>query len=292
MQYNTGKTFFFITTNGHSASKWLAKTLNMHKDIICSHSSANTSIAMVHDREYSDDELKQIMADETRKQIPVDILLNELEEIGKVPCYGNVHLFNLRQLKENTQRNKPIKRFCVVDLVRHPVSLVHSGTYNMIRQARYNIDRANYLKNIYYRNKKLYDDFASIHKIDLNNLDILAFMANVMTLKSLATNMLIQDVDRQITMEAITTSREEYKKLVNIISEGKVEADDHYLNAVFGVGAVNIHKPKKKFNGVKAIYNSWSKWRKEFFNLLVESTGIDKHYAIFEYDFSFLEKTQ
>lgn len=60
----------------------------------------------------------------------------------------------------------------------------------MIRQGQYNTQRFSYLNNVYHRNKKLYDDLASIYKI-------------------------------------------EYKKIVNFISEGKVSADDQYLNAVF-----------------------------------------------------------
>jgi len=253
--------YFFITTNGNSASRWLAQTLNMHPDIICSHSPARISIAMAYDHGYSDSEFKEIMQDESRKKIPTDILLNELEQIGKVRCFGNVHLFNLRQLRENIDKNNHEKEFRVVDLVRHPVSFVQSGTYNMIRQGQYNTDCITYLNNVYYRNKKLYDDFAPSYKLDFNDLYTLSFMANVMTLKSLSINMQIHEVDDRITMEAITTNKTEYQRLVSFISGGEVCADDQYLNAVFSTKAVNKHKIRKKQIGYKEIYDSWDNCR-------------------------------
>lgn len=290
MQYRSEKKFFFITTNGHSASKWVAKTLNLHKDIVCSHSPAKIQLSMAHENEYSDDEMEQIMADEYRKKISVDILLDELVEIENAKCYGNVHLFNLRQLQENLNNNTPVKYFRVVDLVRHPVSFVHSGTYNMIRQAKHNKNRKKYLINVYHRNMKLYNDFSLNHSIDLNRLDTLAFMANVMTFKSLTINMQIQNVDQRIRMEDITTSREKYRSLVNLISDGKVKADAQYLDAVFGTMATNKHKPSNKSTRVEEIYNRWDQWKKEFFDLLVEMTEIDKYYSTFGYDLSFLKK--
>jgi hypothetical protein len=285
------KSYFFITTNGHSASRWVAQTLNMHNNIICSHSPARVSIAMAYDHAYTDHEFKLIMSDEIRKNIPVDNLLDELEEIGEAACYGNVHLFNLRQLQDNLKKYDSKKKFLIVDLLRHPVSFVNSGTYNMIRQARYNIDRLDYLKNVYLRNKRLYDDFSAKHKLELGNLQTLSFMANVMTLKSLAINMQITNVDRRITMEKVTNCKEEYGRFVNFISQGKREVDDQYIDAVFRTKAINKHKTEKAPTSAKEIYNAWEGWKKDFFKLLIELTCLDQHYNTFGYDFSFLENT-
>jgi len=285
------KKYFFITTNGNSASRWLAQTLNMHPEIICSHSPAKLAISMSYDRAYSDIEFKKIMEDENRKKIPVDILLDELEQIGEAICYGNVHMFNLRQLRENTRNNKNKKCFRVVDLVRHPVPFVQSGTSNMLRQAQYNNDRLNYLKNVYYRNRELYDDFASVYKLDFNKVHVLSFMANVMTLKSLSINMRIHEIDRRITMETITSDKLEYQNLVNLITEGEVYADNRWLSNVFSTNAVNTHKIKKKFSEPKDIYSYWDNWQKDFFDLLVEISKIDQYYSTaFGYDFSFMRK--
>ena len=283
--------YFFITTNGNSASRWLAQTLNMHPDIICSHSPARISISMSYDHAYSDNEFRKIMGDEYRKRIPVDMMLDELEQTGEALCYGNVHMFNLRQLRENTSQNKTKKCFRVVDLVRHPVPFVQSGTSNMLRQAQFNSDRLKYLESVYFRNRELYDDFASIYELDFNDLNVLSFMANVMTLKSLSINMQIQDVDHRITMESITKDKMVYRNLVDIISEGEVSADDQWLSDVFSTNAINRHKVGKRFSEPKEIYNGWANWQKDFFDLLVEISRIDRHYSTaFEYDFSFLQK--
>lgn len=285
-----GKKYFFITTNGNSASRWLAQTLNMHPEIICSHSPARIKTALAYDHAYSDNEFKTIMRDETRKKIPIDFLLNELEQIGNASCYGNVHLFNLRQLRANINKNGHSKKIRVVDLVRHPIPFVQSGTYNMVRQAQYNANRLSYLKNVYYRNREIYDDFSSIYKLDYNDLHTLSFMANVMALKSLSINMQIREVDHRIKMEDITTNKVEYQKLINIISDGKVCADERYLNEVFSIKAVNTHKVKMQPDEPKAIYNNWSDWQKNFFDLMVENTNIhNSYYNTFGYDFSFMQ---
>jgi hypothetical protein len=96
---------------------------------------------MRHDSEYTDQDFKDLMADEFRKNISVDDLFAELEAHAWGRCFGNVHHFNLRQLVSNLRSTPSNRDILVFDLVRHPVSVVNSGTHNMIRQANHNLMR-------------------------------------------------------------------------------------------------------------------------------------------------------
>ena len=217
--------YFLVTTNGHCASKWLAASLDLHPEIVCSHGPAAHPLCMQHDREYTDADMSRILAEEHRKLMPLDLLFEELERVGPARCYGNVHLFNLRQLAENVAAHPPSRRFKVVDLVRHPVPFVRAGTANMLRQARSNPARLAYLVGVRARNEDLYREFAERYALELEDIATLAFMANVMTLKSLAINMGLHHADRRVTMESVTRDAGAFRALVVDLAEGVVEPD-------------------------------------------------------------------
>src|ERR1041384_1183508 len=123
------KEYFIVTSHGWSASNWVAHSLDLHPEIICSHSARNASAGApdLHDNLKFD--LGRMHAGYVNRQgRPIDESYNEIEQMGDGKYYGSVHLYRLRDLPVLHEKFGPSSRnFSVMNLVRHPVNLVWSG---------------------------------------------------------------------------------------------------------------------------------------------------------------------
>lgn len=282
------KKYFFVVSNGHAASKWLAKVLALDERVVCSHGCSQLDISINHDSEYSDEQMKQQMLQEHRKNIPIDDLLEELVSFKpSAEYYGNVHMFNLRQLVKNVEITKPQKKFKVVELIRHPISFIQSGTHNMHNQCRFNPERIKYLNDVYQRNVLLYDKYAKQYQLDLTDIETLSFMANVMTLYSFRINFDLKGYERY-QMEKLTKERSYYGSFYKNLFGLVQEPSPAYLDLVFAQKKTNQHKKSKAPVTTETVFNNWTEWKQKLFLELFTELGLQEDYEECGYEFSFL----
>lgn len=282
-----GPFFFLVTSNGNSGSKWLARVLSLHEEIICSHSPAHLPLAIQLQREYSSEDYRSIRLAEHRKQLPVDLIFDELVGVGEARYYGNVHFFNLRQLHENLRKFEHEKSFRTVDLVRHPVALVNSGAHNMARQAAVDPGRAQYLRGVQERNGDHYASWRRRYDLDLSDIAVLAFLASTMVLKSLKINIGLQ-VGRRVKMEVVTSATDALEDLVRYVCPRIAHVNDSYLRKAVTSGKINTHSPSRVPNSPEEIFHGWEPWQQAVFSQLVEETGIALEYGRLGYSLSFI----
>ena len=283
------KSYFFLTTNGHTASKWIAGVLSKHPDIICSHGAASLDYSTKHHSEYTEKEMILQMKEEWRKDNPIDSLLEEIEvRFPNKKIIGNVHLFNLRQFNNNLEKNKSQKFPVVIDIVRHPISFVQSGFYNILRQCEFNPERIKYLYDIRELNKNLFEKYSSKYELDLNDLKILSFMANIMTMKSFQINFSLHQYSQRFKMEDLTSNKESLIALIKLISANSIEITENYLSEVFKSKKSNSHDLNKIERTEKDKYNNWEVWQKEMFKELLNLTNCKNYFEQMGYDLSFV----
>ncbi|MDP6934053.1 MAG: hypothetical protein QGG40_14105, partial [Myxococcota bacterium] len=123
---------FIVTSPGYTATKWLAWALDQHPEIHCTHSAGVEPT----DGDYSLAELNLLVEEKfrVRDSTPLETFLARIERDAlTAPCIGNVHRYNLTSLRRN-QRRFPLEGDVhVVNLVRHPVTWVASGTAQLGR---------------------------------------------------------------------------------------------------------------------------------------------------------------
>lgn len=281
--------YFMVACHGWSGSHWLAAALNLHPDIICCHSALNIPATQ---NTWGDNNLKRTINDREiarnrRGKVSIDLLLNEVESYGDAVVYGNVHTIRVRDLVELNALGSP-KRSCrLANLVRHPISVVASGTGQFEDMISWDIhaliESSDAVREIIDIAKPVAEKF----NLNLCEAPVRSFIAATQHLAHLARDQLIAPNIRTIIMERVTADKDYFKEAVDYLTHGRVVLEDKYLNSVFSMGKLNSHKAKN-YQTEKALYASWEPWKRCIFNQVASKHKIAEFYEPLGYDFSFI----
>ena len=290
---------FIVTCHGWSASNWLAYVLNQHPKLIASHSAAN-----LIDEKLSND-IKDKLKDFhdgylNRQNRPIDESYDFIESHGDGEYYGSVHLYRLRDLPVQYEKFGNTKRtFQVVNLIRNPIDLVWSG-YGQFKDL-FKTD----INELYWTVGKVLEDKDFIYhlneKYDLlvGDYENLAFIGAARVLGSLRLDLDAMEKIKEIPfvhylgevkMEDATSRPEVLKELILKITEGEVEVDEAYLDAIYSIGKINKHKQDNKKMSAEERFESLADWQKETLMYYLEKYKIIDAYQAFGYDLSFLPR--
>lgn len=142
--------FFLVSSHGVNASRWLAKTLSSHPEIVCTHGAAELEFALDHeykdDRSLSDDRRARRRAQSAaRKTRSLDDIFNELQAVRPAKAYGNVHMFTIQELDGIAKQARQFHdkfEFRSVNIIRHPVARISSwvAMTNQVWENRFDED--------------------------------------------------------------------------------------------------------------------------------------------------------
>ena len=248
---------FIVTSPGYTATKWLAWALNEHPAIHCTHSAGVSPT----DHAYSLEELDALVEEKfgARDQIPLDQFLTELEaDAPDAEAVGNVHRYNLSALARNREHFPGAGAVRVVNLVRHPVDWIASGTAQMARMS----EGVELIQRQICGHHERHGELHAAHDFPVHpSNEDLAFAYLCHRLCLLAREGALPGI-RHVPMEAMTTERDTFASVVKAVS-GRI-AEESYLDSVFEKGAIHAHRsgapasPREKFEG-------WLPWKRELF---------------------------
>ncbi len=298
------KKYFMVTSHGWSASNWLAYALNLHPNIICTHSARNIQ-ASEKDMN-SDDNLRQNLQNlhngyQLRQNRTLKESYNFIEALGEAKVYGSVHVYRLRDLPVLFEKYGEFDRaFQVMNLVRHPVSLVWSGYGQFKELFRYDLNELHWTSGkILNTAKDFVQQLALKYDLYIGELENLAFIGAAAVLGSLRLDLDAVDSTKEIPkihfgghlqMEKITREPHVLRQIVSTLSDHTIDGNSEYLKQVFNAGVVNQHKnDANKYDAVLR-YEQFTDWQKETFNYFFNLFDIQDSYREMGYDFSFLLK--
>ncbi|MBW1731454.1 MAG: hypothetical protein JRJ75_11280 [Deltaproteobacteria bacterium] len=294
--------YFIVTSHGWSASNWLAYVLNHHQDIICTHSARNI-LASKKDMN-SDENLRKNIKNLhqgylLRQNRSLDRCYDEIEKNGKAKCYGSVHVYRMRDLPVLYEKyGAPKREYSVLNLIRHPVSLVWSG-YGQFRELfRYDLNELYWTSGkILKTAKDFVFDLAEEYDLYIGDLENLAFIGASAVLGSLRLDFDAEEKLGElpgiyflghIKMEDITVSPETLSNVIQILSHQELDADDNYLRTVYSMGIVNQHKNDPNKHNAREKYLKFTDWQKKVFLYFMNLYDLVKPYQRLGYDLSFL----
>jgi len=266
---------FIVTSPGYTATKWLAWALNEHPDIHCTHSAG------VHptDHDYSLAELNTLVEEKfgARDDTPLEAFLARLEaEAPEAHVVGNVHRYNLTALSRNRERFSGERAVRVVNLVRHPVDWVASGTAQMTRMSE-GVERIrDQIARHHEVHRALHEELGMPQEAMPEDLAF-AYLCHRLCL--LAREARMQGV-RHVPMEAMTSDRDTFSSVVKAVS-GR-EAEEAYLDVVFQKGTIHAHRGGPGLPSQET-YDAWPPWRQRLFTHWACASGVFALYRTLGY---------
>ncbi len=287
------ESFFVVTSHGWSASHWLAISLDTHPEITCAHSALN-----IHSRggDSSEGFLKQNVdkhgnAVRGRENLSIDTALDQVKSYTSDPkkhIFGNVHTYRIRDLPELKRKFPVPRKHVLMNLIRHPVSLVNSGFGQLRDFLEWDVYTLMDVVGAMSRQIDFASQLSKKYGLDLCEPNVLAFMGACYHQSFLARDHEIAPDAPTIIMERMTTDREYFSSVISYLSDGHVKCENDYLDEIFNIPQLNRHAKSKKMTPSEQ-YESWEPWQREAFKFSFEGFKLDKYYARYGYDFSFID---
>ncbi|MCR9253799.1 MAG: hypothetical protein NXI20_25515 [bacterium] len=292
---------FIVASHGWSASNWVAHSLNMHKDILCTHSAKNivANDPFVHTNESLKKDInKWHNGYELRLNRSVDSCYDDLERIEQTKFTGTVHVYRLRDLPSLHDKFPFQQPYKVFNLIRNPMSLVWSGYGQFKDLFLYDLNELYWtLKKIIDHSKEFIHEVGNRHHINIGETDKLAFIGACSVLSSLRKDIdAIQEIENAnhldykgvIKMEEITQNPETLELLLQKISDESINIDDSYFDSVYKLGAINKHKKDSKKITASERFSALEDWQKEVFVFFMKKFNLTEEYSKFGYDLTYL----
>ena len=293
---------FIVTSHGWSASNWLAFALNKHPEILCTHSARNivASAREMNSNENLRRHLKTLhQGYVSRQNESLDNIYATIEGNGSARLYGSVHVVRLRDLPIIYEKFGPSKRFFnIINLIRHPISLVWSGYGQFQELFRYDLNELHWTsgKVLKYGKEFIYQ-LADKYEINVGELENLAFLGASAVLSSLRLDFdaekRLKDIPNvafhgHIKMEEVTKQPKQLKQIISLLSEGELSTQFEYIEDVYRSGIVNQHKSDPNKRDAEKRYAQFSAWQKEAFVHFLNCFDLRKEYEKIGYDLGFI----
>lgn len=282
--------YFIVTSHGWSGSHWLAIALDSHPDIICAHSALN---AHARGADSSLQFLQKSVASHGKAVLgrgdrSIDDLFDQIRTYGETgKAFGNVHTLRLRDLLVINKKFPTPRQHTVMNLIRHPVSVVASGHGQLASFMEWDIFTLIDTSNCVNQQIDFALDLADRHQLNLCDPNVRAFLAASYHQMFLARDQEIAPEAPTIIMERVTTEPEYFNEVVRQLSSSRVDCDASYLDHIFDLGPLNPHKKGPKMSPAEQ-YASWNYWQQEAFKYMFTASRLAEYYPKFGYDFSFL----
>lgn len=294
--------YFIVTSHGWSASNWLAFAINLHSEIICTHSARNmiASEKNMNSDHHLKNELDRLHQGYLlRQNRSLDDGYDEIERYGNAKSYGSVHVYRMRDLPVLYEKFGPPKRsFQVMNLIRHPVSLVWSGYGQFKQLLRYDLNELHWtVGKVLHFARSFVFDLAKRYDLYIGDSENLSFLCAAAVLSSLRLDFDADakiralpgiDFHGHIKMEDVTTRKKDFAKALNTLCPDHKACDPGYLENVFATGVVNAHKNDPNKHDAQLRYSRFTDWQKEAFNHFLNLFQLRNNYEKIGYDLSFL----
>jgi hypothetical protein len=291
--------FFIVTSEGRTASFWLAAALHAHTDIVCGHSKQRPPIPNYSEQEQVTPELlKRVYDDLSRLPVAIDEYYDIVEQAGAAKVYGTVHAFSVREAHQRTSQMR--RRYVLAHLTRHPVSRI-SSLYHLQRKTlrmskpvlehvTRGLDRSlQFLKDTGAQD--IVEGIIGTRPVEdaTGEIDWLAFASACLDVSAEASH--LSQVRYVFPCERLTSDPNYFVWAFGILTGGSLVPDAGYIDRVFSTGRLNP-SDRPQPNNALAIYAGWLPWQKKLLSLTNRWTNLPGVFFPHRYDLTFVTEEQ
>jgi hypothetical protein len=270
--------YFIVTSQGVSATRWLAFALASHPEVFGAHGHfAIDSVASEKfQQEKSKDDVDALSnGNATRNFYKAskigDIFARYRSLRPDANAYGNAHSYTLDDLVRRHIGKARDPGFALANVVRHPVSYIDSH-FSLVRKAETNPDvYRNYQWNLF---PQALAEFRELFLLDCPDFpEFLAFAASCYSVLIVARD-LDHETVRHYRMESLTTDCIALAAFCQILTGHTYSREE--LSSHIAEGAINRHRQKSASTDDREIYNGWARWKKDIASVMISEPTLKK----------------
>lgn len=282
---------FIVACHGWSGSHWFSHVLNLHPDVICTHSASNLNsndVSMHTLEDLKRRTIERYLNIRKKRQKSIDQYYNEITGLGEAKSYGSVHLFQIKDIKPLIEIHGETEReYKIINQVRHPLSFVWSGYGQLADLFEFDVWVIKGTLDLIFTTHE--DYFLSLHDkygLNLATFDVMAFVGACANLLNLGSDVRHCSEYEFVPMEKLTSDRVYFSEIFEKITS--IKPNDKYLEEVFDLGGINNHKRAKKLSPEDR-YATFEDWQKDVFKEFLKLSGMRPKYESIGYSFDFID---
>lgn len=279
--------YFLVTSYGRTATYWIAKNLNQHPDIVCSHGPSLPPVLPHNKKQPLDSYVLEMHKNlDVFLKTPVKEVLSGIRDLGRGKVYGNVHGYSANSVDIMFENNSIAQSdLSVVNIIRHPITRIESFKNRFHYELTYNTyfksQADGYIQDMVDR--KLLDFLATKYNMDFS-LDTMLFLYSL-CLVAFNDKLDLESNIISIPMERLTKDPEVFCWMFNILTYPEVKIDSKYLANVYSTERSNVLT--KEQTSVET-YSSWDGWMQAAFKFVMKKYDFSRMYNRLQYDLSFV----
>jgi hypothetical protein len=271
-QANPPSRSFVVTSQGASATRWLAFVLASHPKVFVAH--GHFALDSVADGKFQEEKSK----DDT-EALSIGNATRDLYETNKISdifsayrdlkpdadIYGNIHSYTLDRLLEKRAESPfdPVE-LAVANLVRHPISYIESHCFLVRKAERYPAVYQSYSVDLF---PKALQEFRELFLVDCSDFrEFLAFVVSCYSALNVAHDLAYDQV-RHFRMEAVTTDATALSEFCQILTGLSYRQDQ--LDSFIASGAINRHRRGSESTDPWQIYREWPCWKQDIVSMML-----------------------
>ena len=275
---STNPRYFLVTSQGVSATRWIAFALASHRKVFAAHGhfTINSVVAGKFEQEKAKDDTGALSLGNAAREL---YETNDIDGIfaayrsarPEAEAYGNVHSYTLDGLQRQLKNSGASSKFAIANVVRHPVSYIESH-FSLVRKAEAHPDV--YQDYEWQLFPQALAEFRELFLVDCPDFrEFLAFAASCYSVLIVARDLGYQRF-RHYQMESLTTDSDALAAFCQTLT-GLVYSREE-LSSLIAAGAINRHRKPSARADERDIYDGWARWKKDIAAVMISETTLKK----------------
>lgn len=275
----TDPRYFLVTSQGVSATRWIAFALASHPKVFAAHGhfTIDSVVAGKFEQEKAKDDTGALSLGNAARELyetnDIDAIFAAYRSAHpEAEAYGNVHSYTLDGLIKGQLKNSAdSEKFAIANVVRHPVSYIESH-FSLVRKAEAHLDvYRNYESQLF---PQALAEFRELFLVDCPDFrEFLAFAVSCYSVRIVARDLGYETFEHY-RMESLTSDSAALAAFCEILT-GLVYSQEE-LSSLIAAGAINRHRKQATRADEREIYDGWAKWKKDIAAVMISEATLKK----------------
>jgi hypothetical protein len=274
----TDPRYFLVTSQGVSATRWIAFALASHPKVFAAHGhfAIDSVVGGKFEQETAKDDTGALsLGNEARalyEKNDIDgIFAAYRSTYPGAEAYGNVHSYTLDSLQRPLKNSAKASKFAIANVVRHPVSFI-DGHSSLVRKAEAYPDvYRNYEAHLFPQALAEFRELLLVECPDFR--EFLAFTVSCYSVLIVARGFGFEGF-QHYRMESLTRDGAALAAFCEKLTGLAYSREK--LDALVAAGAINRHRTRSAKSDEREIYDGWARWKRDIAAVMISEEALKR----------------